>query len=99
MGKRTASSGTMPVLLVRFGKYRVSDKDPLRLGTPGLHPAFALDDDHQLAAGVGMPVITDAGLESNERRRRRRQWPRCRQEGMRACLSGEVGRVEGREVA
>jgi len=77
MGERATSPGAMPVFFVRFSKYRVSDIDPLRLGMPGLHPAFALDDDHQLAAGVGVPVITDAGLESNDRRGRRRQRSRC----------------------
>lgn len=99
MGERADSPGTMPVFFVRFSKYHVSDMDPLRLGTPGLHPAFALDDDHQLAASVGMPLITYAGLESNDRRGRRRQRSCCRQECMRACLSREVGRIEGREVA
>ena len=98
MGERAASPGTMPVFFVRFSKYRVSDMDPLRLGTPGLHPAVALDDDHQLAAGMGMPVITDAGLESNHRRGCWGQRPCCRQQRVRACPSREVRGVQGIEV-
>jgi hypothetical protein len=78
MGEWAASPGAMPVVFVRFSKYRVSKMDPLWLGATGLHPAVALDDDHQLAAGVCMPLIPDAGLESNDRRGRRRQRSGCR---------------------
>jgi len=99
MSERASSPGTMPVFFVRFSKYRVSDMDPLRLGMPGLHPAFALDDDHQLAASVGMPLIAYAGLESNHRRGCRWQRPCCRQQWVGARLPREVSRVKGREVA
>jgi len=99
MGERAASPGTMPVFLVRSGYDRVPDLDPLRLGTASLHPALAFDHDHQLATRMGMPVISYARFESNNRRGRRRQRSCCRQESMRPCLSREVGRIEGREFA
>jgi hypothetical protein len=49
--------------------------DPLSTGTPGLHPAFTLDDDQQLAPSVRMPVIPNARLEPNDCRGRRGQRP------------------------
>ena len=98
MGERTASPGTMPVVLVGFGYDHVPDLDSLRAGTSGLHPALAFDHDHQLATRVGMPVITHAGLEANNRSRCRGQRGCCRQQRVRPCFSREVGRVQGIEV-
>jgi hypothetical protein len=65
MREGAVSAGTVPVLLVRFGDHRVPNRDPLRVATPSLHPAFTLDDNYQLAPNVGMPVITNARLETN----------------------------------
>jgi hypothetical protein len=75
MGKRAGAAGTMPVFFVRLRYHGVPDLDPLRIGTPSLHPAFTLDDDQQLAPSVGMPVIPNACLEPNNRRGRRGQRP------------------------
>ena len=44
MGEGAASTGTMPVFLVRFGCHAVPYPDPLRVGTARLYPANALDD-------------------------------------------------------
>ena len=88
----------MPVLLVGSGYDRVPDLDPMRLGTASLHPSLAIDDDHQLATRVGMPVISYAHFEPNHRRRRWGQRRGCRQQRVRPCLSREVGRVQGIEV-
>jgi hypothetical protein len=60
----------MPVLLVGVDGHTVPHTDSLRAGTPSLYPADALDDVQQLPAGVGVPVITNAGLEPNDRHRR-----------------------------
>jgi hypothetical protein len=98
MGERAAAPGTMPVLLVGSGYDRVPDLDLLRLGTASLHPALAFDHDHQLATRVGMPVISYARFEPNNRRRRGGQRRCCRQQRVRPCLSREVGRVKGIEV-
>ena len=67
MGERAASTGTMPVFLVRFGYHDVSDLDPLSVSTPSLHPAFAFGDEDQLATSVRMPVIPYGRLETNNR--------------------------------
>jgi hypothetical protein len=75
MGKRAGAAGSMPVFLVRLGYHGVPDIDPLSASTASLYPAFALDDDQQLATGVGMPVIPNACLKPNNCRRRRGQRP------------------------
>lgn len=98
MGERAPSCGTVPMFLVRFRKHRVTDPDPLWVGTAGLHPALAFDHDHQLATSVGMPVISYARFEPNNGRGRRGQRRRCRHQRVRPCFSREVGRVKGIEV-
>ena len=50
MGKRAASAGAVPMLLVRIGCHAVAYADPLRVGAPRLYPAGTLDDVEQLAA-------------------------------------------------
>jgi hypothetical protein len=93
-----APPGTMPVLLVGSSYDRVPDLDPLRLGTASLHPALSFNHDHQLATRVGMPVISYARFEPNNRRRRRGQRRCRRQQWVGACLSREVGRVQRIEL-
>jgi hypothetical protein len=75
VGEWAASAGTMPVFFVRLRYHGVPDLDPLRIGTPSLHPAFTLDDEQELATSVGTPVIPNACLEPNNRHRRRGQRP------------------------
>ena len=97
MGERPAPARAMPVFLIRFGCHAVSYTDPLGVGTPGLHPPYALDDVEQLATGVRMPVIPNTRLEPNHRGscRERRRRP---QERARARLSRKVGRLDGLEI-
>jgi hypothetical protein len=75
MGEGAATTGTMPVFLVRLGYHGVPDMDPLSASTASLYPAFTLDDDQQLATGVGVPVIPNACLKPNNCRRRGGQRP------------------------
>jgi hypothetical protein len=87
----------MPVFLIRFGCYAVSYTDSLSVGTPGLHPPYALDDVDQLATGVGVPVIPNTRLEPNHRGSRRERRRRL-QERARARLARKVGRLHGLEI-
>src|ERR1700737_2379672 len=97
MGEGAASTGTMPVFLVRFGCHAVPPPAPLRAGAARLYPANALDDVQQLATTMGVPVIPNAGFESNNRSscRERRRRPQERGAGR---LSGKGGRLQRIEI-
>src|SRR5438270_8700769 len=85
------------MLLVGRDDDRIADADPLRIGPASLHPSLALDDEQELATHVGMPVITSAGLEPDNRARGW-EWRRCRQQWVRTRFADEVGRLHRREV-
>src|SRR2546430_14022196 len=79
------------MLLVGRDEDRIADVDPLRIGPASLHPAIALDDKQQLATRVGVPVVTSAGLEPDNRARGW-EWRRRWQQWGRTPFADEVGR-------
>jgi hypothetical protein len=57
----------MPVLFIGFANDRIAGADQLWLLAARLHPALAFNDQEQLTASVGVPVIADARLETHKR--------------------------------
>src|ERR1700694_5628887 len=71
VGQRAAGPRPVPVLLIRFGSYRVPNTDSLGAGPSCLNPSLALDDVQELTAFVRMPVITNPRLEAHDHAPRR----------------------------
>jgi len=64
---RSVAPGAVPVLLAWIGGYRIVLPDSLRSLASGLHPTLTFQYVEQLSARMGVPMVSGAGLKTNDR--------------------------------